>query len=386
MIVCINCSVETKNKMDSLLLGECYKDYSELVAMAVENLWMLEQEIGKKGSLVIGENQVVNNLPKVSKSIKKERSKSTPSHQSKSLRRTVIAPSMVNIPKLFSSMGLDQLNTPTVDLPSLEYVNEIFTLDRWLFGQYNKLLPAKVNCRALTRLLAEGENPIPLDLLATQIAEAAALLGDYLTDYDGRHQVGRDDSLATAFPRTGLESEKSRFRYANQFVGSVNNQGVLSGLLCDYRLAVLAPGEDAHLQLTEAAVQLAQLTNPVLDDCQKDPTQKFSPEEVALILDHILKHVPVEAFAFRTLIKAITDGANTPDVLNEALSTLVPTDSNRSLSSSFLTSQRSGAISRMTDLGLITRLRRGVKVSYIITQKGEAFIADTRNCAQKENR
>jgi DNA-binding HxlR family transcriptional regulator len=86
--------------------------------------------------------------------------------------------------------------------------------------------------------------------------------------------------------------------------------------------------------------------------------------------------VPAEAFAFRTLIQAIAEGAITPDKLDEALRVHVPTETNRSLSPSFLTSQRSGALSRMADLGLIARKRKGVRVSYTITPAGEALVRE----------
>jgi hypothetical protein len=153
-------------------------------------------------------------------------------------------------------------------------------------------------------------------------------------------------------------------------------------LLWDYRLAGVASGNGPCLLPTEQAIDFARLTNPILDGCQIVPAQKFSAEETAFLLDHICSFVPAEQFAFRTLIQAIISGADTPDKLDEALRVLVPADTNRSLSQSFLTSQRSGALSRMADLGLIERVRRGVKVSYLVTQDGEAFVG---NATKKEN-
>ncbi len=368
--------------MDSLLAGDNYSNYSELVAMAVESLWMLEREVSKKGGLVIGEYSL-RPVPLAS-SPPAERAKppnpggnaTVPGVQTKSLKAapkaTMSAP--IHIPQLFLSDGLDSLSATTSELSLNAHPDQAFTLDRWLFGQFNKLLPIKANCRALLRIAAEHLDGIPLGDIAPRIGEAAALLGDWLADHDRRHQIGRDDSLATAFPRSGTDAEKSRARYANQFVGSVNSQGVLSGLLWDYRLAALAPGAGARLMPTEPALQFARLTNPILDGCQTDPAQKFSPEEVSFLLDHIRAHVPVEAFAFRTLVQAIADGAITPDKLNEALRAHVPAETNRSLSPSFLTSQRSGALSRMADLGLIARERRGVRVSYIVTEQGQRLI------------
>lgn len=393
MIVCIKCNRETKEKLDRLLKKDNYKDYSELIAIAIDNLWILDHEVSEKGALVIGEDPASASMPiarppiEQSKPVSVGKPLPAPSCQTNGANAPFapIAQFPVHIPELFLADGLDQLSATIVDLPPFENAKESYTLDRWIFGQYNKLLPAKVNCRALVRFIARQENAALLDTVAAQIAEAATLLGDYLADYDRCHQLGRDDSLATAFPRSGPEAEKSRIRYANQFVGSVNSQGILSGLLCDYRLAALAPGTSARLLPTEPAVNFARLINPVLDTCQTEHAQKFSLEEIGFILEHIRSHVPVEAFAFRTLIQAIMGGADTPDKLDEALRTLVPTDFNRSLSPSFLTSQRSGALSRMADLGLITRIRKGVRVTYTITPNGEAFVIAQGNDEKKEN-
>lgn len=393
MIVCINCNAKTKAKMDGLLDNDHYRDYSELIAVAVDNLWMMEQEVAEKGALVIGECPAPPVAPAASPPVERAKplnpGKATPATalQPKAPKATPapVVPDPVQIPKLFLADGLDGLSATTAEIPSAGEPNETFTLDRWLFGQYNKLLPVKANCRALLRVAAEHPEGVPLKDIAPRIGEAAALLGDYLAEHDRRHQIARDDSLATAFPRSGPEAEKGRSRYANQFVGSVNSQGVLSGLLWDYRLAALAPGAGARLMPTEPALQFARLTNPVLDGCQTDPAQKFSPEEVTFLLDHIRAYVPVEAFAFRTLIQAIAEGAITPDKLDEALRVYVPAETNRSLSPSFLTSQRSGALSRMADLGLIARERKGVRVSYTITPEGEAFVQKGNAHKKKEN-
>lgn len=392
MIVCIKCKAETKAKMDSMLGKDQYRDYSELFAVAVDNLWMMEQEVAEKGVLVIGEGPAPPVAPTASPPLERTKphkigkADPAPPRQTKSSKAmpAPVASVPVHIPALFLAHGLDGLSAASAEIPAAGEPDEAFTLDRWLFGQYNKLLPVKANCRALLRIASNYPEGVPLQDVAPQIAEAAALLGDYLADHDRRHLIARDDSLATAFPRSGPDAEKSRARYANQFVGSVNSQGILSGLLWDYRLAVLAPGAGSRLIPTEPALQLARLTNPALDSCQTDPAQKFSPEEAAFLLEHIRAHVPVEAFAFRTLIEAIADGAITPDKLDEALQVHVPGITNRSLSPSFLTSQRSGALSRMADLGLIARERKGVRVSYTITPEGEAFVQNGNPHKKKE--
>ena len=116
------------------------------------------------------------------------------------------------------------------------------------------------------------------------------------------------------------------------------------------------------------------MPNPVLDDGAADPDRRFSDDEVAFMLRHIASSVPVEDFAFRSILAAIQAGHDTPDTLDAALHQYVSPATGDRVSASFLSSQRSGAISRMADLGLVRRTRDGVRVSYAVTAAAEGFI------------
>jgi hypothetical protein len=358
--------------MDSLLESGQYRDYGELVSGAVENLWVLDREVMANGALIIEEGKAARHMesvPSVSRPVKKVE-----------VPVSEVRDASNQIPGLFGSQGLEHISVRMADIPAASVkTDDVFTLDRWLFGQYNKLLPAKANSRALLRLvegkdLVEGkEKGASLEVVAAEIADAAGHLGDYLADLDENREASRDDALATAFPRSGADAEKSRSRYANQFVGSVNSQNVLSGLMWDYRLAGLVPGGEARLLPTKQGIEFARLANPVLDESQANPAQKFTEDEIEFLLKHIRTYVPAEAFAFKTLAQAIAGGADTPDKLDEALKSLVPKGRDKVLSPSFLTSQRSGALSRMADLGLIKRKRAGVTVTYVMTDRGKSL-------------
>jgi len=382
MIVCFHCSAETKEQMDELLAKDHYRDYSELIAVAIGNLWVLDREFTTKDSIVIKEstthtsraasapqgNGEITSSPSKSKwSFKRRRKPGTAS--------PIEPQGPFVIPFLFLRDGLEDLSPQTIDIQPAETIaDEVFTVDSWIFGQYNKLLPAKASCRAIFRITAEKDHRASINDVAQRVAEAASQLGNYLTYHDKHYKIGRDEALVTAFPRSGRDAEKGRLRYASQFVGNVNSQGKLSGLLYDYQFARLDPSNEARLLLTENGMKFAQLKNPVLDSFQSDPKQKFSPEEIGFLLEHVRCSIPVERYAFLTLLKAIADGANNPDKLAERMRAFVPIKSTRSLKPSFITSQRSGAISRMADLGLVERRRKGVRVSYVVTEQGKQFI------------
>jgi hypothetical protein len=387
MIICFNCSAETKKLLDSLLETGQYSDYAEAISVAVANQVILQGQIQDNGALVINENgssvsQLVN-LPSPSGREKEEVLGVPPSSSKlkKSNFKSLLIKQAIEIPSIFHLNGLNVKKVPAsvASLPSDFWVNgQTVPLDRWLFGQYNKLLPAKANCRALAHYMREEPKGVPLDEAISKIAEQAVILGDYLNRHDEQNEVGRDDALSTAFPSTSNKDDKARARYANQFIGSVNKSGQVSGLLIDLKLVNSKGGKKPRLLLTEIGWQFAGLQNLILDGNQEIPTKKFTNEEVSLLLDHIAHNVPVEDFAYRAILMAISEGANTPDRIDQSLQKYIPRDTNRNLSDSFLSSQRSGAISRMADLELVERIRDGVRVSYIITNRGQHYLETAR--------
>jgi hypothetical protein len=128
------------------------------------------------------------------------------------------------------------------------------------------------------------------------------------------------------------------------------------------------------LLLTKAGYDFAMLQNPVLDGPQEEVAGKFSAAEVEFLLLHIGEAVPEEAFAYRAIMEAVKEGKDTPEKLDNALKRYIPKGRQPALTQSFLSSQRSGAVSRMADLGLIERQREGQRVTYVITEAGQNYL------------
>jgi hypothetical protein len=281
--------------------------------------------------------------------------------------------SVPQVPELFRQPA-PGFELEGVDMPDDVFLpNQEVPLDRWPFGQYSKLLPAKVSVRGLINLLIK-EPRATIETVAMRIASEAAKLGEYLAALDEKLDLQRDDALAVGFPSNDPENaEKSRLRYANQFVGAVSKAGVLSGLLVDLKLINLEKGRTPRINLTGAGSMFALMDNPVLD-AEAPDGQKLSDAERSFLLDHIHAWVPAEAFAYRAILRAVLNGAATPDALDEALLTHVPADKRASTTVAFITTQRSGVISRMADLGLVMRQRTGIRVTYVLTDAGQAFV------------
>lgn len=389
MIICFNCTRKIKEILDDLIKIGDYEDYAEVISVAVENLNIMEQDLRNRGTLKPAENTAnlresstnsllfIGSLPSHRKAtISKESTLTKKGHK----RRREVKDSDIienrKIPELFIKPTIERSPVRFFPICPKEMDDDKVTLDQWLFGQYNKLLPLKASCRAIANMLTINPEGIALDIARNEISNSALELGKYLRVLDKENGTERSEAVSTAFPKEGDESLKSMMRYASQFVGYLSSKEELSGLPHDYQMAGIVPGQDPLILLTEAGWEFALLPNPVLDGEVTSPAQKLSSEEREYLIDHVKRNVPVERFTFLVLLEKISNGAATPEILDNSLSDLYPDSSIGNFSKSFLSSQRSGAISRMVDLGLIARIRRGVRVAYHITKLGEKFLSD----------
>jgi hypothetical protein len=369
--------------LDSLVESEQYKDYSEAISSGLENLVVLQRELSGEGALIIESRDGAVSLssqPKSGKASKRgkmvQRAKGATAKKdlgSQAFPRNI----PTQVPEIFQFDNSNMPATSPANAPGDVWaMGQKVPLERWIFGQYNRLLPVKASCRALAHLLDGKPNGVSLDEAASRISEEALTLGSFLAHRDMQNGTKRDEALSTAFPSPDRESEKSRLRYSNQFVASISKQGKVSGLLMDLKLINHTGTKNPRVKLTEAGWDFAKLRNPVFDGDTPGTTRKFTAEERSFLLNHISSSVPAEDFAYRTIIAAVDGGAQTPDKLDAALQEHVSQDADRGLTKSFLASQRSGAVSRMADLELITRERDGVKVFYVVTDLGKQYTQD----------
>lgn len=412
MIMCFRCTAETRDELDQLLALGSYRDYGEAISAAVRNLVLMEQEVTENGAIIIGDDEAptphpappVAATPANGTGREKEKvspastrngqgaKKAKPAAKPAKVIRATTAPSptpaevaeALGVPPLFSLDGFPREEPAELsELPAdLWSHQQKIPMDRWVLGQFNRLLPAKVNARALIRLFVEDPKALEIGSAASSVAAQAAVLGDYLRHIDAKYEVARDDALATAFPSADEGAEKGRTRYANQFVVYQNSKGELSGLMVDLKLINIVPArKERRIVPTRVAWEFAAMTNPLLDAVQDGPPEKFSPQERSFLINHIVRSVPVEAFAYRVILDAVQQGHTSPEQIDAAMKQFLNEDRAGDLSQSFLASQRSGAVSRMSDLGLIERRREGVRVFYAATEDGLSFL---KECATKQ--
>ena len=377
MVVCFSCSSEIKAQLDRLVATGHYEDHGQAIIAAIQNLAVIHSEMKERGSLVIDRNHGIaaaeeGDTPVTPQQPATPTVSKAPIESLSAIRPASGSPA---IPALFHRHGDI---TPPAHFANLEIkrlpAGKAAAVDAWMFGQYNRLLPAKVTCRALINMVGDGSERQPLEKMTTAIANEAAKLGHYLSRLDAKRNLGRDDAMAVAFPKNSAEF-KSIQRFANQFVASANKERELSGLAVSLNLIGRNPDYPDGIALTEAGWNFGMMENPLLDRASSG-NDKFSVDEISFLLDHIVASVPVEAFAYQAILNEVARNILTPDALDDALAKL-PGHSKKTLLQ-FVSTQRSGAICRMADLDLIARNRSGTRVSYVLTPRGKDFLRSAK--------
>lgn len=398
MIISFRCPPIIKEQVDSLIAKELYPDFSAFCVAALENQLLLEDTHASplaEGVSVVTQRRLQGALPprELPKKSNKPRGPrrdlessgapvssafllredegeaATESHQMEPVVCSLISPDLA----LARISGEPPFSLPST-FADVFHGSDQIPPDRWMFGQYNRLLPAKVSIRALAAVSTEGKDALLLGAVAPRIAEVAAKLGDHLRSLDRRFANHRDDALATAFPDGSIEGQKGRVRYQNHFVGHTV-KGEQGGMLVDVKLAVIHVIKNKpHILPTVAGWDFARLINPLLDVPVSETVSRFSGEEVAFLLRHIREHVPVELFAYRVMLSLISEGKSTPELVNQGLAKYLSPGKKIEDEQDFLSTQRNGVLGRMADLGLVSRERQGKRISYHLTTAGEKFL------------
>lgn len=240
--------------------------------------------------------------------------------------------------------------------------------DLWLWGQVNRVLPLKFCLRALVRSLPADANVIEYWNLSRHLCAEAREFGSMLGQKDRQLAKTRGEGLSAAFP-TGSDVDKASERFRNLFLGALRSDGKPSGALPQLKfIALVKDGDAIGVGITRAGLQFAEIESPVLD--RGDFASALSEEEATYYLGHILATVPGEVQAFKMILSAISTGKTRREDLNAAIANLY-----RKWSEPLVNTQRTGAMSRMFELGLISKVKSGVTVQYGMTARGEEFLA-----------
>ena len=347
MVICFKISSEANKALRDLLATGGFKDQSEALNAALVNYQIIHSQVSSGGAQSFSLSR-------------RQKSCSSPA---------VADDQALSILDSFDSQVLPQSAIePILAKPE---GGDLTYPGRWLFGQMNRFLPVKVTCRGLATLLKNNPAGAEFEAARESILEAAVEFGAFLAESDQRSGAKGDEKLSLCFPDKRKGNEKSKLRFSNQFIGSIDSQGQMFGMPTS--LCLMRPrknGARLHLALTEPGLHFALLNNPVIDQ-KSTASGKYSSEETEFLVDHIFRYVPEEAAAYKLLLAAIRQGSNTPDALDGFLRSR--RGSQPEISPAYLSTQRSGVISRMVDIGLIQRKKDGTRVSYLLTKAAESL-------------
>lgn len=240
-----------------------------------------------------------------------------------------------------------------------------------LWALYNRVFPVKISLRVLLNMLKSNpteDGYINLWSVQDSATAEARQLRRKLIRIDKKTRRGHGEKLSTGLPRKG---NRSRDRFKVHFVGSINSKEHIEGAPAILRFVNMRKDEQGQPQIgiTDSGLHFALMENPVLD--RADYTQALSEEESEFYLRQISEKLPKEYALSVRVLKAIGEGCNTPKELTEVIAREVSPIKEREAQA-----VGSSLISRLSELGLLTRQRIGLKVTYMLTTKARNVLAN----------
>jgi len=241
----------------------------------------------------------------------------------------------------------------------------------WMWGQINRILPIKFSIRMLANILSTREDNINLKSFEDKVRPIARDFGKYLLELDIEADRKRDQRFSVGFP-IGENYEKALARFSDQFIAYARKDGCLSGALPTLRFANIVKNANGfEIGITKAGSDFAAIENPVIDKLSFE--KSLCDKEIDYYLKHIIKNVPGEQQAFKAILDIMQNGTNTREGINKIL--LLDLEPQHKWGSDVLNTQRSGAMSRMYELRLISKEKTGIYVTYAVTEKGKDFLS-----------
>jgi Arc/MetJ-type ribon-helix-helix transcriptional regulator len=335
-----------------------YENVSEFVSAAVENQLYIEQT----DAHILSEFELVQ-IPSAGKE--------------KTSSRSALLSNDIDL-------SLPDFDAKTVEMPEFEDI-ALFPggnrRDCWLWGQINRILPIKLALRVLQVRLKHNSWT---DLEGYR-NEAALIAGSYkkMIDASADFKNINARSIGAGLPKyvTGskdkLEAEKSMERYKNQFlayrrVGDEKLDGALSQLRFVNVRAESRKNDTYAIGLTQAGLEFSKIINPIIDKGNLSST--LSDEEKEFYINHIKDNYPGEYRATIWILGKLYSGITDRNALNNELEK--DYNGTWNLNMKVINTQRSGLIARMTELGLIDKLKRGIKVKYLISDLGKEVLSN----------
>lgn len=313
-------------KIKALIANRKYEDIHSFILTAIENQIYIENQ------------PIASPISDFSESTRKEK---------------------LNMPSLTNQLDSNS-SIVTVLEPQPEALNA-----ETLWVLHNRIFPIKVSLRVLLNILESNPaNDGYVDLISVQEAavEEARKVGHILSKMDKSYHRLHGEKLSAGLPSGTKDPARDRFKL--NFVGSINSKNRLGGAPAILHFINITRDQKGQSQIgiTKSGFEFATIENPVLD--KEDYTRTLSEEESNFYLKHISEKLPKEYSISVNILKAISDGHNTPNELTD-----VTLKTKSDLKKDEAQTIRASLISRLFELGLLTRKRTGLNVTYFLTGK-----------------
>lgn len=238
----------------------------------------------------------------------------------------------------------------------------------WMWGMVNRVFPMKIVARVCASLCARG--PVSLHVVQRRSADVASRIGQVLALQDRVKNRRRNEARAVALPG-GDDVQKSKIRFAFQFVGRRSEERPFVGGVFDAGLLGRV-GDDFLIAPTSVGWDFARLPNPVLDGrAIDDKGWNLSREECDYYMTEVVRSVPAERDAFKTILTSLSHGPLTPEGLARAVAPHVGAH----VSTAVADTARSGALGRLADVRGIVRVTKGRSALFSITDLGRETLS-----------
>ena len=335
------------DKIRQVLKKGEYENLNELIVTAIENQIILEE--GEK----IQEDlfSTIIKVPRL--------------NQNKVFKKI----EEMDFSKWISKENINGIRTYSMpDIKCLEFPNTTYN-DNWLWGQINRIFPIKLGLRILSNMQKEQEDFIPLKEFHKKARYIARNFGLQLLKIDLQLKRNRNERVSTALP-VGRSEEKAELRYTSHFRVNKRRDGVLEGAMARLRFVnvQISNEEENMVGITNEGLKFVMLRNPILDD-SNNAEITISDEEADFYLKHIKNNVTEERNTIDFILRIIKSGSVSVIEIDKEIKRI-----KQDWTNIVITTQRSGALGRMNELGLVEKSKKGIRVTYRISKKGENLL------------
>ena len=259
-------------------------------------------------------------------------------------------------------------------LPPLSLTEETANFPIW--GQLNRLAPAKMVLRMLANQILLGADRIDLKRFSEDVAETSTSIRQIIEKKDKKKRI-RGTELYIALPKKDPNSQQ---RFINFYVGKLPSGKWTDGILTGLGLARIEQLDDGSIVigLTENGRTFGCLHSPLIDDFLlqgKQIEEPFSPAEVEFLLSQIENSRPGEIYFMKEVLRLIKEGTVTPTSLRQRVAVFFKEKyPNSQNSEKFVTTMLIGLMGRLVEMRLVEIEKDAQKSKYSATSIGEQLL------------